>query len=62
METLEIIAFIVLFVGIVIIGNEVSGARKDMASKLEDLQNDVQDMKDEWDDKFGDTDSNVDNI
>ena len=62
METLEIIAFIVLFIGIVIIGNEVSSARKDMASKLEDLQNDVQDLKDEWDDKFGDTDSNVDNI
>jgi len=62
METLEIFAFIVLFIGLVIIGNEVSGIRKDMASKLEDLQNDVQDLKDEWDDKFGDTDSNVDNI
>ena len=62
MEILEIFAFIVLFFGIVIIGNEVSSARKDMASKLEDLQNDVQDLKDKWDDKFGDTDSSVDNI
>ena len=62
METLEIIAFIVLFIGIVIIGNEVSGARKDMASKLEDLQNDIKDLKDEWDDKFSDADSSADNM
>ena len=62
MEILEIIAFVVLFFGLVIIGNGLSGVHKDMSSKLENIQNDVQDLKDEWDDKFGDTDSGADNM
>ena len=33
-----------------------------MASKLEDLQNDIKDLKDEWDDKFSDADSSADNM
>lgn len=62
MEILEIIAFVVLFLGMVIIGNAISDMHKDINSKLEDLQNDVQDLKDEWKDKFNDDESGPGNM